>query len=136
MDAIEAIHAWEEAVNAGDHEKAFSYVADSYELDVTSGVCLKGKAQAKAFHYSLVEVFPDLKFEGKNAIVSGNRVAWEFVMSGTQKKEWRGMPATGKSFFVKCCSILEFEGGLFTRETIYYDSAGMMKQLGHIPSPT
>jgi steroid delta-isomerase-like uncharacterized protein len=83
----------------------------------------------------LRHAFPDLKWEGKGAFVSGNKVAAEYVMSGTQKNEFLGMPATGKSFALRCCSILEFEGGLFTRETAYLDSATWMRQLGHIPAP-
>jgi steroid delta-isomerase-like uncharacterized protein len=137
MDALETLHAFEEACTVGDLEKADMYLADSYELDsVASGVHLKGKAAVKAFIDRVVDAFPDLKFEGKSAMVSGNKVVWEYVMSGTQKKEFRGMPATGKSFSLRCCSILEFEGGVFTKETAYLDVATMMRQLGHLPSPT
>ena len=134
MDALETLHAFEEACKAGDLDKADTYLADSYELDsVASGMHLKGKVAVRAFIDRVVDVFPDLKFEGKNAMVSGNKLVWEYVMSGTQKKEFHGMPATGKSFSLRCCSILEFEGGLFTRETAYWDTATMMRQLGHLP---
>ena len=134
MDALETLHAFEEASKAGDLDKADTYLADSYELDsVASGVHLKGKAAVRAFIDRVVDVFPDLKFEGKSAIVSGNKLIWEYVMSGTQKKEYRGMPATGKSFSLRCCSIMEFEEGLFTRETSYMDVATMMRQLGRLP---
>ena len=134
MDALETLHAFEEASRAGDLDKADTYLADSYELDsVASGTHLKGKAAVRAHIDKVMDAFPDLKFEGKSAIVSGNKVVWEYVMSGTQKKEYRGMPATGKSFSLRGCSILEFEGGLFTRETSYMDIATMMRQLGHLP---
>ena len=136
MDEIATFHEFEKAWNSGDFEKAYSYFAEHYVFEsVASGESTKGKAALKAFMGGLLQAFPDLKFEGKNIFVSGNKVAAEYVMSGTQKKEYRGMPATGKSFAVRCCSIFEFEGGLFTRETVYLDAATMMRQLGHMPSP-
>ena len=136
MDAIATIHAFEEAWNSGNFEKAYSYFAEDYVFEaVASGETAKGKGQLKALMNDLLQAFPDLKFEGKGAFVSGNKIAGEYVLSGTQKKEFHGMPATGKSFALRCCSILEFEGGLFTRETAYWDTATMLRQLGHIPSP-
>ncbi len=135
MDAIATFQAFEKAWNSGDFEKAYSYFAEDYVFEsVASGESTKGKAALKALMEGLLQSFTDLKFGGKNIFVSGNKAAGEYVMSGTQKKEFRGMPATGKSFAVRCCSIFEFEGGLFTRETAYYDAATMMRQLGHMPS--
>ncbi len=135
MDGIATIHAFDKAWNSGDFEKAYSYLAEHYVFEnVASGESTKGKAAFKALTKGLLQVFPDLKFENKSVFASGNKVAVEYVMSGNQKKEFGGMPATGKSFAVRCCSILEFEGGLFTRETAYSDAATMMRQLGHIPS--
>jgi len=135
MDGIATIHAFDKAWNSGDFEKAYSYLAEHYVFEnVASGESAKGKAAVKALMNGLLQAFPDLKFENKSVFASGNKVAVEYVMSGTQKSEFRGMPATGKGFAVKCCSILEFEGGFFTRETAYFDAATMMRQLGHIPS--
>ena len=136
MDPMETIQGWEKAWNSGDYEKAHSYNAEDYALEmVPTGVVAKNKAEVRSYMDTILQAFPDLKFEDRGAIVSGNKAAWEYVMSGTQKKEFRGIPATGKSFSVRCCSILEFdEGGLFKRETVYLDVATMLRQLA--PSPT
>ena len=133
MDAIAAIYAFEKAWNSGDLEKAYSYFGEHYVFEsVASGETAKGKAALTALMDGLLQAFPDLRFENKSVFASGNKVAAEYVLSGTQKKEFHGMPATGKSFSLRCCSILEFEGGLFTRETAYWDTATMMRQLGHL----
>jgi len=137
MDPMETIQGWDKAFNARDFEKAYSYLAEDYVFEgVATGESSKGRTEFKALMDPLLQAFPDLKIEGKGAIVSGNKVAAEFVMSGTQKGEFKGMPPTGKSFTLRCCSIMEFEGGLFKRETAYFDTMTMMMQLGHIPSPT
>jgi steroid delta-isomerase-like uncharacterized protein len=136
MEPMETILAWEKAWNSRDFEKASSYLAEDYVLEnVATGVSTRGRAEFAAYMDSLLQAFPDLKFENKGVIVSGNKAASEYVVSGTQKNEFRGMPATGKSFAMKCCSICEFKEGLYARETMYTDTATMMRQLGHIPSP-
>jgi len=134
MDAGETFYAFEKAWNSGDLEKAFSYCAKDYAFESSSGASTKGREKIKALMEGWLQAFPDLRFETKNVFASGSKAAAEYVMRGTQKKEFRGLPATGKSFAVKCCSILEFEGGVFTRENAYFDMTTLMRQLGHIPS--
>ena len=137
MDAIATFQAMVEAWNSGDFEKFYSYIAEDYVFEsVATGMSAKGKAEFRALMDSALHAFPDLKFEDKGTFASENKAASEYIMSATQKGEFMGMPPTGKSFVMRCCSILEFEGGLFTRETAYSDDATMMRQLGLIPSPT
>ena len=137
MDALATYHAMEQAHLSGDDEKAYSYLAEDYAFEnVATGMSFKGRAALKALMDGWSEAFADFKMETTNVFGSGNKFAWEYVLSGTQTKEFRGMPATGKSFTLRCCSILEFEGGVFTKETAYLDVATMMRQLGHLPSPT
>jgi steroid delta-isomerase-like uncharacterized protein len=137
MDAMATYQVMHQAFNSRDAEKVVSCLSEDYVLEsVPSGMSIKGREAAKAHFDGAFQTFRDLRFETKSAFASGNKFAVEYVMSGTQKKEFHGMPATGKSFTVRCCSILEFEGGLFTRETMYFDATTMMRQLGHIPSPT
>lgn len=134
MNPLEMIQGWEEAFNARDFEKAYSYLAEDYAFEgIATGESCKGRAEFKALMDRVLQAFPDLKLESSGAIVSGNKVAGEYVMSGTQKGEFHGMPATGRSFTLRCCSIMECEGGLFKRESAYFDTATMMRQLAHMP---
>jgi len=135
MDASATTQAIFEAWNSRDFEKFYSYFAEDYVFEsVAAGVSSKGKAEFKALMDGALQAFPDLTFEDKGTITSGNKATSEYVMSGTQKGEFVGMPPTGKRFAMRCCSIVEFEGGLFKRETAYADMATMMRQLGHMPS--
>ena len=61
--------------------------------------------------------------------------AIEWAMSGTQKGDAPGMPATGKPFSsVRGATILELERNKIRRESDYWDAATFMKQLGLLPS--
>ena len=52
-------------------------------------------------------------------------------MSGTQKGDLPGIPATGKRFSsVRGSIILELEAGKIRRESDYWDAATFMKQVG------
>ena len=48
--------------------------------------------------------------------------------------EFLGHAPTGKAFRIKAVSIYEHNGTLFTRETVYYDSASLLVQIGLSPS--
>jgi predicted ester cyclase len=56
-------------------------------------------------------------------------------MRGTQRGEFNGMPATGKSFTISGVSIWEVRGNLLIQEWVNWDALGMMQQLGVIPAP-
>jgi hypothetical protein len=68
---------------------------------------------------------------------SGSFVTAEYDLLGTMRGEFLGHPPTGKAFRIKAVSIYEHDGTLFTKETVYYDSASLFEQIGiATPSPT
>jgi predicted ester cyclase len=74
--------------------------------------------------------FPDLRIEIRNVIGSGTLIAAEYDLLGTHLGHFMGQPPTGHSFRIPVVSIYEHDGSLFTRETVYYDSASLLTQLG------
>ena len=99
-----------------------------------AGIMLKGRDAVKAYAEGFFSAFPDVDFEVKSQFGSGNFVASEIVMSGTNKGPLpEGAPATGKSFSMKLCGVLECEGNLVKRSTNYWDMAAFAKQLGLTP---
>jgi predicted ester cyclase len=56
-------------------------------------------------------------------------------MSGTQKGDFPGIPATGKRFSsVRGSSLLELEAGKIRRQSDYWDAATFMREVGGLPS--
>jgi steroid delta-isomerase-like uncharacterized protein len=110
-----------------------SYTDDvSYE-DPGLSLVLKGKDQVRGFALSFFEAFPDLKAEIISTIVSGNRAASEWRLSGTQTRDLAGIPAAGKRMDVLGASIYEFEGSKIKRKVDYWDFATALRQLGAMP---
>jgi len=78
--------------------------------------------------------FPDARGRITNKIVAGNRGAAEIVWQGTNRGALMGQPPTGKSINVRAVVVIETDGNLITRSAHYIDVAGMMAQLGTMPS--
>jgi len=56
--------------------------------------------------------------------------------SGTQTGAWRGLPATGRQVRFPLCAIYRFaSSGPLASESIYYDRAGVLAQVGLYHEP-
>ncbi|MGH6814982.1 MAG: ester cyclase [Hyphomicrobiaceae bacterium] len=126
--------AWSSAENS-DPERVLALFADDCVFeDVTFGVVAWGKEELRSFVNGAFAAVPDFKYRWTSRFVAGQWAAVEWVMSGTQKGDFPGMPATGKRFSsVRGSSILEIEAGRIRRESDYWDAATFMKQVGLLP---
>ena len=79
------------------------------------------------------DAFPDLRIEIRDVFESGHYVTAEYDLLGTMRGEFLGHPPTGKAFRIKAVSVYEHNGTLFTKETVYYDSASLFVQIGVSP---
>jgi steroid delta-isomerase-like uncharacterized protein len=127
----------EQAWNAHDVEQVVSfYSEDGIHENVPTGEVFKGRKAVRGYIQAMLAAFPDLKFEVKSTLVSGNMSAGELVMSGTNTgRPPSGAPATGKTFTLRFANVQEYEAGLIKRVSNYYDSAALYKQLGVLPAP-
>jgi hypothetical protein len=58
------------------------------------------------------------------------------VITGTQLGAWRGLPGTGRRLEFSLCAVFTFdENDRLARETIYYDRATVLRQLGVFHEP-
>ena len=107
LKPIEIVQAHLRAVEAGDWEKANSYLADNYSMKMEGMpffVSIK-KADALAMHKARKQAFPDFKFNEKIEMEKDNQVKVAIYLTGTHTglldyPENVGVPkteATGKS---------------------------------------
>ena len=79
--------------------------------------------------------FPDLHFNIEDLIADGDKVAFRYTATGTQRGDLSGIPPTNKSATVPGMVILRYEGGKLTEQWVNLDLFGLMVQLGVIPAP-
>jgi predicted ester cyclase len=72
---------------------------------------------------------PDLKWEIKEILVSGNQVTVRGEATGTPAGEFMGVPYTGKSFKLMSIDVHTLEGGKIVRTYHIEDWLGAVRQL-------
>ena len=127
-----------EAWNAHDADGvAACYAEDAKLYDVGLPEPLQGRAAIRDSVAGYLAAFSD--FHAVNLgepIVSGNRTAQEWKVTGTHDGELMGTPPTGKSATTYGCATAEFgEDGLIHRGGNYWNAAALMQQLGVLPEP-
>jgi steroid delta-isomerase-like uncharacterized protein len=122
------------ALNSHDAERIASlWTEDGVLDDVASGQVTHGKKELKASFSDIFTAFPNVKWELKSFFSAGDRIAAEWVETGTQTGDWVGIPATGKSYSIRGASLLELRKSKISRETYYWNLATFLQQLGLMP---
>lgn len=85
---------------------------------------------ARAFYAA----FPDMHHEIAEVFATGDRVLVRFVLHGTNTGPFFGMPATGRAVTVPAHIVLHVADGKVTALFGIFDEAGLLRQLGVLPS--
>ncbi len=94
---------------------------------MTFGVVARSKEELRRFVNGAFAAVPDFTYRVTSRLATPRWAAIEWVMSGTQKGDFPGMPASGKRFSsVRGSSILELESAKIRRQSDYWDAATFM----------
>ena len=77
--------------------------------------------------------FPDIQWTLEETIVEGDKVAARFMMRGTHRGSFFGVPPTGKSIAVQAMNFYRLSNGQFIEEYGMPDRMGLMQQIGGLP---
>lgn len=95
-----------------------------------------GRDAVEQYYRDLLAALPDLHIDVRNRLVTEDAVVLEVLITGTQTGTWRGLPATGRPVRFPLCAIYRFaEDGQLASEKIYYDRAGVLRQVGLYHEP-
>jgi steroid delta-isomerase-like uncharacterized protein len=95
-----------------------------------------GRGAVEQYYRDLLAALPDLQIDVQNRLVTDDAVVLEVMISGTQTGPWRGLPATGRPVRFPLCAIYHFtSNGKLASEKIYYDRAGVLRQVGLYHEP-
>jgi len=82
-----------------------------------------------------LKAFPDMKISVSHLVAEGDYVLVHHRTKGTNKGEFMGMPATGKSVDFNEMHLVRFAHGKAIEHWGVEDSMTMMQQLGLAPAP-
>ena len=135
MDHTASIRRLYDLINAGDIDGFGRQLADDFvEREELPGIPPTKAGVVQYFRMMLV-AFPDMRMDVEDVIASGDKAVARVRVTGTNKGEFMGMPATGKSATVKLIDITRFgNDGLAHEHWGVVDQLGLMQQLGVIPA--
>jgi steroid delta-isomerase-like uncharacterized protein len=115
--------------------ETFSPTRASYDVPALGEAGQPANAQAvRAMWADLITAFPDVHIEPGPFYHGDNHVFVEVRMTATQQADFAGIPATGRSFEARMACLYEFEEDQLVCERVYFDFAGILRQLGAFPS--
>lgn len=77
---------------------------------------------------------PDLHMDIHDVLIEGDLSAARFTMAGTARAEFRGLPATGKTYVMTGMTISKWHDDRIVEQWVNYDLLGALQQLGIIPA--
>jgi steroid delta-isomerase-like uncharacterized protein len=110
-------------------------IAALYAPDATLTIAgtppLTGREAILAFIQGFLDSQSNVKFGVSRVWMSGKTVACEWMINGTQSKDWNGLPGNGKAWGVTGGSVLTYnEDGLIVQDDRYLDFGTEVAQLG------
>lgn len=135
------------ADNKGTVRRLYEEMVNAHNVDMVDELVLENVIEneefpglqphregVKQFFSMMFEAFPDLKFDVKDLMGEGDRVAARAIMTGTHQGTFLDIPATGKRVEVKLIDIFRLEDGKVAEHWGQTDMLSMMQQLGAIPA--
>ena len=122
--------------NEGDIDAADEYFADDVVVhEVPNQTDYENLDEFKQWVIDVRKAFPDLTVETTSVIAGDEQIASQWVTSGTHKGEMvhLDIEPTNKTVTWEGVTVYTVEGEKVTEAWWYYDTAGMMAQLGVLP---
>ncbi len=128
-NALDIAQAYFNAWNAHDSGTIAKLFTESGEYR-DPGIKIRGR-DISAYTQNLWDAFPDLSFEivSKTESAEG-MIAAQWLLKGTNKGSFRGLPATGKSVLLPGADFIKVSNGKIESVIGYFDSKVLPEQLG------
>ena len=135
MDHVTTARSLYDFLNAADIDGFGGLLADDFvEHEETPGLA-PTKAGVKDFFRMQRAAFPDMQIDAQDVIADGEKVVVRARYTGTNRGEFMGMQATGKSVDVQLVDIFRLgDDGLVHGHWGVLDALAMMQQLGVVPA--
>ena len=135
MDHAATARRLYDLINAGDIEGFARHLADDFvEHEETPGLA-PTRDGVKAFFQMQRAAFQNLRLDVEDVVANGDKAVARVRYTGTNRGEFMGMPATGKSVAVQLIDMFRFgDDGLVREHWGVLDALAMMQQLGVVPA--
>jgi len=85
---------------------------------------------ARAFYAA----FPDVRHDIEDVVADERSASVRFILRGTHTGSFFGIPPTGKAIAIPAHAILRTDGRRVSELLAVFDEAGLLRQIGVLPS--
>jgi steroid delta-isomerase-like uncharacterized protein len=114
-------------------DKIPELVSEAY-VNHAGFITVEGVDGLREFAAMLAEAVPDWHQVIEDQVVEGDKEVHRYVISGTHKGEFMGIPATGKEVVLTGMTLARVADGKIAEEWTQVDMLGLMQQLGVVPA--
>jgi steroid delta-isomerase-like uncharacterized protein len=102
--------------------------------DYTGVQGIKGPAGFEATITSLIQSFPDIRWNVQELIAEGDKVMVKWEITGTHKNAFQHIAATGKKVSGTGMGVYTFKDGKVVSTQVQTDRLGFLQELGVLPA--
>jgi ketosteroid isomerase-like protein len=115
---------------------AVEWLSEEIEFrDMSRPEPMRGRAEVGGFlHLFFAEVFGDARIDEVRLTPDGDRVCAEWIFRGRHIGSLAGEVPTNRDVAHPFAAVYEVAGGEIRRARLYYDTAGLLSQLGATPA--
>jgi steroid delta-isomerase-like uncharacterized protein len=132
-DPKAVIRRWVEAWNAQDLDAAEELLAPEFVRHDANLRDVVGPQAERQHIADDLAAFPDLHFEIKQLIAEGDLVAARYLVQGTHRGEFLGIPGSGRPVTIQAVESYRLAGGKLADQWVVLDALGQLQQLGSDP---
>jgi steroid delta-isomerase-like uncharacterized protein len=116
--------------NKADRSRYFDLHDNSLVTHGLPGNFSSDKEGMEKFYSEVFHAFPDANFNVDRVIAEGNEAACMFLLTGTQKNEFMGVPPSDKQIRIDGMIFFRFGASKIVERWEIIDMVSAMKQLG------
>ncbi|HBW19146.1 MAG TPA: hypothetical protein DEH11_09100 [Actinobacteria bacterium] len=106
-----------------------TFAEANYDV-IPLGAPSNGAAAVEELLAALFAAFPDFSADMR-ALHHGDDIVFvDTTMRGTHRGTWAGVPASGRPIEVRCGCVFHFEDDRLVKQTVYFDHATLLAQIG------
>jgi predicted ester cyclase len=120
----------EDVFNGHNLQSLDKYISENLVSHWLGDRSLLGREAWRAAMGNFFDAFPDAKYALNDLFFAGDKGVWRGTWHATQRKQWEGIPATGRKAKWTVIIISRFEGEKLAEDWVEYDRYDLFRQLG------
>jgi predicted ester cyclase len=132
-DNLELVRRRFEELDRGNFDILDELFSREYQLHPGDGSTALSLEETKGLYRRLYEAFPDLAHTLEDQLADGDKVVTRWTATGTHKRDFLGVEATGESVTFSGINVYTVADGEFVQSDVSWDLLPVLRRLEVVP---